>query len=442
MAYNLLNIAAYTAILMYTLCFTFFRVGELIPVATQYPSQCLSVFTGTVVVSCFLGHTSRKILYIASVLIAIYLIDYYLPEYLPSIDSNHAGKTVVITGANSGVGFETARQLVVNYGVHVIMGCRSKSKCDMAAKAINDQLSTHNKSGKAVPLVVDLDRFESVNSFVSQLRGLHIDVLFNNAGYIPVANLSINKYGLDPSFTSMHLSHFLLTEELVKIHPSLRVVTTSSIGQQLCTMAFHIPKIVLSISSRVPLLPDFIRSTLSLTYGHGCIDDNYLSNNITTPTNDLAYIHAKMANMMHAVEIPKHHPNATSVAIDLGFVGTHILSFMEGALSPTKLKWIRDAEVGVLPMIHAILSSDEELLQGSVEKDRQWSDGGIVMTTLGSTREAFSYPWYDESMDLGRSRMLTLSRQLWNVSYDLIRKHAAVDIGEGSSKIENAPGLI
>ena len=44
------------------------------------------------------------------------------------------------------------------------------------------------------------------------------------------------------------------------------------------------------------------------------------------------YYQAKLANMMHAVALPGHHPRATAVAIDLGWVGTNIQSWMEGIL--------------------------------------------------------------------------------------------------------------
>jgi NAD(P)-dependent dehydrogenase (short-subunit alcohol dehydrogenase family) len=309
---------------------------------------------GTVAAGWFLGRASRQIFYIATILGIIYLLDFYVPKPLPVADESHSGKTVVITGANSGVGFETARQLAVTYGARLVLGCRSKPKCDAAEKTINEEVALSKKDGKATALFIDLDSFESVNSFVKQLQGMDIDVLFNNAGYVPVANLPVNKYGLDPSFTSMHLSHFLLTEELIKTHPSLRVVTTSSIGQQFCAMSFHVPKFVLSASQLIPL-PKFITSTFYLDHSPGCINASYLKNNITTPTNDLAYMHAKMANLMHAIEIPVHRPQATSVAVDLGFVSTGILSLMQGTISPMALGWMRHASLGVLPMIHAIL---------------------------------------------------------------------------------------
>jgi hypothetical protein len=137
-----------------------------------------------------------------------------------------------------------------------------------------------------------------------------------------------------------------------------------------------------------------------------------------------------MANLMHAIEIPVHHPQATSVAIDLGFVSTGILSLMQGTISPMALGWMRHASLGVRPMIHAILSTNEELLQGDFKDERQWQEGGIVIDTLGLTKEAFSYPWWDNSMNLGRSRMLTLSRELWEVSDRLIHKYAREEMAE------------
>jgi len=342
----------------------------------------------------------------------IYLVDHHIPKPLPDPNKNNASKTVVITGANSGVGFETAKQLAVDYGMNVVLGCRSKSKCDAAAKVINDEIASSkraeiSKQVRATPLIVDLADFGSVDSFVSQLQGMDIDVLLNNAGFVPNPNMPVNQYGLDPSFTSMHLSHFLLTEELLKRNPSMRVVNTSSGTHHLCAIPFA--------------APEFIRHTFSPEQNPGCVDEDFLSNKITTETDSAAYIQAKIANVMHAVEVPRHHPQSTSVAIDLGWVGTHIRPFMEGVLSPTNLGWMRSASVGVLPVLHAILSSDEELME---DLDRQWTDGGVVMNVFGRSEEPFSHLWWSERVNLGKSRMLDLSLGLWNVSQTLIRKHS------------------
>ncbi|KAL7503611.1 hypothetical protein ACHAXN_001378 [Cyclotella atomus] len=300
--------------------------------------------------------------------------------------------------------------------MNVILGCRSKAKCDAAARSINGQIiSVGNTSGKAIPLILDLADFTSVQSFAAQLQDVHIDVLFNNAGYAPESNLPVNQYGLDPSFTSMHLSHFLLTEELLKRHPSLRVVNTSSGTHHLCAIPFTV-------------LPDWVLNTFSVDQNPGCVDTDFLTNGMYRETDSAAYINAKIANIMHVVEIPLRHDMATAVAIDLGWVGTGIQSFMEGSFTPASVGWMRSVDVGVLPALHAILSTNDELLDGSVNhfmsNNREWKDGGIVIGVFGRTAEAFVFDWFwKEERSLGRTKMLELSKGLWNVSEEIIEKH-------------------
>ena len=91
---------------------------------------------------------------------------------------------------------------------------------------------------------------------------------------------------------------------------------------------------------------------------------------------------------------------------------------------------MRSVETGVLPALHAVLSSDEALLMTSDEKrNREWSkEGGVVMNVFGRTEEAFTFRWFwKEEYGLGRSRMLELSRSLWKASEDLIEKHVHVN---------------
>ena len=121
---------------------------------------------------------------------------------------------------------------------------------------------------------------------------------------------------------------------------------------------------------------------------------------------------------MHAVSIPHNHPQATSVAIDLGWVGTSIQPWMKTSMNPTSMKLMRSTQTGVLPAIHAILSSDEELLDG-LDKNRKWSDGGVIMNTLGNTEEAYSLSFW--TGELSRDRMLELGRKLWVTSESTIR---------------------
>jgi hypothetical protein len=142
-------------------------------------------------------------------------------------------------------------------------------------------------------------------------------------------------------------------------------------------------------------------------------------------TDRVSYCRAKMANLMHVVQIPQRHPQSRSIAIDLGFVGTNITPFRVGTFSFTNLGWMRSAADGVIPIMHAILSSDDELM-GDLDSGRQWADGGIVIDVFGRTKEAFSQSWWKEIKKVDRSIMLKLSRELWDVSMQLLQENDAL----------------
>ena len=307
----------------YTLGFIFFRIAEIGMCVYYYTRECVSVLVGTIMLHLTLGLRGKMALHILSMVVLVHFLDNYLPKPLPPPPNNNkinlfSSRTIVITGANAGIGYEASRQLAVNYGMQVIMGCRSESRCNKASNDIRAELAaTNNTQGSVTPMLLDLSNFDSVETFASQLKGRHIGTLFNNAGYVPTAGLPVNSYGLDPSFTSMHISHFYLTELLLRENPTMRVINTSSGTHHLCALPFA-------------YIPQWIRENyLTLPQSCGCITEEFLQSGIRSETDDAAYIQAKLANVMHAVEIPRRHPNAAlSVAIDLGWVGTMIQPFM------------------------------------------------------------------------------------------------------------------
>ncbi len=390
-------------LLVYSLAFSFFRGPELVPLMYTYPIGFKTGLIGALSLRLLLPDRSMgQLVHVASLIALVYAMDVYSMKPLPAVGAIDATKTVFITGANSGVGFETARQLVVNYGLNVIMGCRSLAKCNAAADAIN----ANAKTGSASPLLIDLSNFDSVKRAAAELSRQKIDALYNNAGFAPDLGIPVNEYSLDPSFTSMHLSHYLLTELLLQANPSMRVVNTSSGTHHVCAIPFaYFPKNLMHL----------------VEWNPGCVDEQFLQQGIHTPTDSGAYFQAKIANVMHAVSIPHNHPQATSVAIDLGWVGTSIQPWMKFKISPTSMKLMRNAQTGVTPAMHAILSSDEELLDG-LGKNRKWNDGGVIMNIMGKTDEAFSMSWWNGN--LSRDRMLELSHKLWVTSERLIRELA------------------
>jgi NAD(P)-dependent dehydrogenase (short-subunit alcohol dehydrogenase family) len=150
------------------------------------------------------------------------------------------GQSAIVTGANSGIGFELAKALAKN-GVHVTITCRTTQKCDKAKQEIDDTPSDKPK-GKITTLLLDTSSFQSVRKFCQDYvntiaNGKPIDMLFFNAG----ANvgtpqdgtskkcMKTTEDGLPELFQINYLSHHLLYQLLQPFLASnARVVSTSS----------------------------------------------------------------------------------------------------------------------------------------------------------------------------------------------------------------------
>lgn len=125
-----------------------------------------------------------------------------------------AGRTVIVTGANSGLGLVTARELA-RVDAHVVLACRNTAKGEEAA-------ATMRGSVEVRPL--DLQDLASVKEFAGGVD--EVDVLINNAGIMAVP-YALTKDGFESQIGTNHLGHFALTNQLL---PKLseRVVTVSS----------------------------------------------------------------------------------------------------------------------------------------------------------------------------------------------------------------------
>lgn len=121
------------------------------------------------------------------------------------------GKTIVITGANSGIGLVAAESLA-GMGAHIVLACRRQEAAEQAMRDI--RLSCANASLEFVSL--DLASFDSVRTAARQIGARHerIDVLINNAGIASVRReLSVD--GFEMTFAVNHLGPFLLTHLLL-----------------------------------------------------------------------------------------------------------------------------------------------------------------------------------------------------------------------------------
>lgn len=136
------------------------------------------------------------------------------------------GKTVLITGVNSGLGFESMRVLAAR-GAHVIGAARTKEKAQEACARVE---------GKTTAVVCELSDMESVVRCADEVVAMNtpIDILMCNAGIMALAELQ-TKYGIEMQFLTNHLGHFVLVNRLLErvveyAAEAGRVVMLSSMG--------------------------------------------------------------------------------------------------------------------------------------------------------------------------------------------------------------------
>ncbi len=138
-----------------------------------------------------------------------------------------SGRTIVITGANSGIGWEAARMLAAR-GARVVMACRSPERAEGAAQRVRDIVP----SAQVEFARLDLSSMRSIRAAAANLRDRfpRIDVLINNAGIMAIPR-TLTEDGFEAQIGTNHLGHFALTGLLfdhLAEAPSPRVVNVSS----------------------------------------------------------------------------------------------------------------------------------------------------------------------------------------------------------------------
>ncbi|MFG1933237.1 SDR family NAD(P)-dependent oxidoreductase [Mycobacterium sp. NPDC048908] len=144
---------------------------------------------------------------------------------------DQTGRTAVVTGANTGLGYETANALAAK-GAHVVLAVRNLDKGNAAA----DLIRRANAGASVSVQKLDLGSLASIRSAADQLRSdfSSIDLLINNAG-VMMPPKSTTEDGFELQFGTNHLGHFALTNLLldrIVATPGSRVVTVSSVGHR------------------------------------------------------------------------------------------------------------------------------------------------------------------------------------------------------------------
>jgi len=148
---------------------------------------------------------------------------------------DQSGRTALITGANSGLGLETARALAQR-GARVVLACRSLAKAEAAGKALSG-----DGDGELIPLELNLADLTSVRQGAQTVakRWGALDLLINNAGVMAPPRV-LSAQGFELQFAVNHLGHFALTQQLLPVlRQGARVVHVSSGASYFGRIAFE-----------------------------------------------------------------------------------------------------------------------------------------------------------------------------------------------------------
>ncbi|KAM9224545.1 retinol dehydrogenase 13 isoform 2-T2 [Dugong dugon] len=159
---------------------------------------------------------------------AVLLKDYVGGGACPS-KATIPGKTVIVTGANTGIGKQTALELAKRGG-NIILACRDMEKCEAAAKDIRGQTLNHHVSAR----YLDLSSLKSVRDFARKIieEEKRVDILVNNAAVMRCPHWTTED-GFEMQFGVNHLGHFLLTNLLLdklKASAPSRIINLSSLA--------------------------------------------------------------------------------------------------------------------------------------------------------------------------------------------------------------------
>lgn len=280
------------------------------------------------------------------------------------------GRTFVVTGANSGLGYETTKALAA-HGATVIMAVRNEAKGMAALEA----LRAEHPDAPIEVRYVDLGDLDTVRAFASTVTS--VDVLINNAGVMMPPH-TVTKQGYELQFGVNHLGHFALTALLldkIKAGRDGRVVTVTS--RQHHGGRIHFDDL------------------------HG--EHKYSRAGF--------YAQSKLANVVFGLELNRRLRVAgvpvRSVLAHPGVALTNLASNGPTGVSRVAMQLglrmiAQTAEMGALPQLYAATHPDVE--------------GGQLIGPDG-LKEAKGYPTVVEPLDAARDR--DLAKRLWEVSEDL-----------------------
>ncbi len=287
---------------------------------------------------------------------------------------DQSGRVAIITGSNTGIGYEAAAALAAK-GAHVVLAVRNLDKGKQAA----DRIKKASPDAVVALQQLDLTSLDNIHTAADELRENYprIDLLINNAGVMWTPK-DTTKDGFELQFGTNHLGHFALTGQLLSNMLAVegsRIVTVSSLGHR-------------------------IRAKIHF-------DDLQLEHNYNRV---VAYGQSKLANLMFTYELARRledkRANTIAVAVHPGGSNTELTRNVPGIVRPPfeflSRLIAQSAAMGVLPTLRAATDPD-------VRNAHYYGPSG--------PGEMRGYPKLVESST--QSHDADIQRRLWAVSEEL-----------------------
>jgi NAD(P)-dependent dehydrogenase (short-subunit alcohol dehydrogenase family) len=302
-----------------------------------------------------------------------------------------ANQVIIVTGANSGCGLATARQLG-KQGATIILACRSVERGEAVAKEIQG----------GVFLTLDLASLDSVRNFVKVFEEKYdrLDALINNAG-IMACPFAKTKDNFEMQFGCNHLGHFLLTHLLTP----LLLKSAETTGK---------PSRIVVLSSCSATAMDIGKQR-----NMACIDFDDLNWETRPYDENVAYQQSKLANYLHAFEASKKypadklivtsvHPGWVQSNLDIhmfeAMFGTHFVGRTVANSFRKLMLWrgnMISAVDGAQTTLHCVLEDAEAMENGAfysqfgVYQDKPSQKGGwpMKLPNPNATPEAAAKLW-------------------------------------------------
>lgn len=277
----------------------------------------------------------------------------YFDGPLTHLTHSMKGQTIVVTGGDSHIGWETVKDLLIQ-GARVILACRNEKH----SKELIDSLPTDEQKKRAHYIHLDLTHFDSILNFVKELKETvgKIDILVNNAGTC-FQNVELTD-GLEKTFSTNYAGHVLLTALLLDdINQKGRIINVTTTKYRRISQSQF----------------DKWVSDDNLNWSYHRYVDDWMK----------IYVFSKFCNLLHTIYlkdyIEKHQLNMKTCVVHPGFVKNNFFEcihtpywyFRTAVMYPIRKLFFKSFKIGAQTHLHACYYDYDNLSNASFFKDCQ-----------------------------------------------------------------------